>query len=335
MAALISYAHSLADKGLESLNLLEKRQVGWMTKNRKTGIYLREQQHLTKKLKLLVLFSKPVEWIDTTWAGRYYLHEKNDEQKIKEEKAKSKEEIKGFIDYFEINMGDYEPSDPAAYDTFQAFFTRHHRPGARPIAASDNDSVAVCVADSRVVVYDTVTQTKKLWIKGRNFSISNLLNDPTLAEPWSNGSVASFRLSPQDYHRYHSPVSGTVKWWKELDGEYYDVDPICLQSDIDILTANARSAMCIDSPAFGLVLFVAIGAVDVGTVKLNPKFMTEGASVRKGDEVGIFEFGGSSIIVAFEGGRVAFDEDLREVSLEKVMMDVEVGMRLGEAVRNE
>ena len=59
--------------------------------------------------------------------------------------------------------------------------------------------------------------------QGRNFSIAQLIQDKVAARPWANGAVACFRLSPQDYHRYHSPVRGVVKWWKELDGEYYSV----------------------------------------------------------------------------------------------------------------
>ena len=59
--------------------------------------------------------------------------------------------------------------------------------------------------------------------QGRNFSIAQLIQDKVAARPWANGAVASFRLSPQDYHRYHSPVRGIVKWWKELDGDYYSV----------------------------------------------------------------------------------------------------------------
>ena len=59
--------------------------------------------------------------------------------------------------------------------------------------------------------------------QGRNFSVAQLIQDKVAARPWANGAVASFRLSPQDYHRYHSPVRGIVKWWKELDGDYYSV----------------------------------------------------------------------------------------------------------------
>ena len=95
------------------------------------------------------------------------------------------------------------------------------KPGSRPITAPEDPSLATVVADSRVVVYDSVKETHKLWIKGRDFSIAQLIADKVAARPWANGAVASFRLSPQDYHRYHSPVRGIVKWWKQMDGDYY------------------------------------------------------------------------------------------------------------------
>lgn len=79
--------------------------------------------------------------------------------------------------------------------------------------------------------------------------------------------MASFRLSPQDYHRYHSPVEGKVKWYKQIPGDYFQVDPVALQSSVNILTENARCCVCIETEDFGLVLFVAIGATDVGTVE--------------------------------------------------------------------
>lgn len=82
------------------------------------------------------------------------------------------------------------------------------------------------VADSRVVVYDSVATTQSIWIKGENFSIRNLTLEPELSKVWRDGAVASFRLSPQDYHRYHSPVEGTLVWWKHISGEYYNVDAI-------------------------------------------------------------------------------------------------------------
>lgn len=334
----MQYAHSVVDYGLQCTKLVQHRQVGWLTKNRKTGELVREQVPLMKKARMLLLFNPLTEWVDRTHLFRYWLHEKTDHSKGKEEDPRSTEQIKAFVDFYKIDMEQFEPSDIHEYKSFQDFFIRHHKPGTRPIAAPDDTSVAVCVADCRMVVYDTVEETHKLWIKGRDFSIAQLIQDKVAARPWANGAVASFRLSPQDYHRYHSPVRGTVKWWKELDGDYYSVDPICIRSDIDVLAANARSAFCLSTQEFGDVLFVAIGALEVGTVKLSEKItsVVPGSNapqkdivIEKGEEVGFFEFGGSSIVVAFEPGRIQFDADLKEASSQLIEMDVEVGMRMG------
>ena len=148
---------------------------------------------------------------------------------------------------------------------------------------------------------------------------------------WANGAIACFRLSPQDYHRYHSPVSGVVTWFKSLGGEYYGVDPLAVCSSLDVLAKNDRACIEITTQEFGRVLFVAIGAEDVGKIQINDKFKREGSHVEKGDEVGLFEFGGSSIIVVFEAGRIQWDEDLKLWSNRKIMVDVEVGMSIGRA----
>jgi phosphatidylserine decarboxylase len=118
-----------------------------------------------------------------------------------------------------------------------------------------------------MVAYERVELARQLWIKGNSFSISQLLQSQDLAIPFQNGAVASFRLSPQDYHRYHSPVQGKVKWWKSIPGDYYLVDPWCVRSKVNVLGMNDRSAVCLETKEFGDVLFVAIGASEVGTVK--------------------------------------------------------------------
>jgi phosphatidylserine decarboxylase len=148
---------------------------------------------------------------------------------------------------------------------------------------------------------------------------------------WANGAIACFRLSPQDYHRYHSPVSGTVSWFKQLGGEYYGVDPLATSSTLDVLAKNDRVCIEITSPEYGHVMFIAIGAEDVGKIRINKNFKEVGHEVRKGDEIGLFEFGGSSIIVLFEKGRIQWDDDLVHWSHKRIMVDVEVGMRIGRA----
>ena len=122
-----------------------------------------------------------------------------------------------------------------------------------------------------------------------------------------------------------------MRWWKQIGGNYYGVDPLAIRSDIDILTSNARCAVCIESDEFGLVLFVAIGASEVGTVEINDEFKQPGRNVEKGEEVGHFEFGGSSIVVVFEKDRIEFDDDLLGVTGKQIEMDVEAGMSLGKA----
>lgn len=174
----------------------------------------------------------------------------------------SHEQIKSFVDYYHIDMSEFDPSDIEEYDTFNDFLIRKHKAKKRPIHEPFNPKQAVIVADSRVVVYTTVAAARALWIKGSNFSIASLIQDEDKSKPWTDGAVATFRLSPQDYHRYHSPVTGTVKWYKEIPGGFYPVDPICLQSDVDILTKNSRCCLCIETKEFGDVLFVAVGTTD-------------------------------------------------------------------------
>lgn len=254
---------------------------------RKTGYQMREQQPLWKKLKLILLFNPLTEWLDTTHAMRLYLHNKNIHsgqnalhitKKIlsrmlmettgeDEGTAISKTKIKAFVDFFHINMDDFEPSQIEDYPTFEDFFIRKHKAGSRPIHAEGDDSVSVVVADSRLVVYESVAASKQIWIKGNDFSIATLTMDIELGNAFADGAVASFRLSPQDYHRYHSPVSGRIMSYRSIPGDYYQVDPIALRSDVDVLSRNKRAYVEIESEDFGRVLFVAIGATDVGSVR--------------------------------------------------------------------
>lgn len=81
-------------------------------------------------------------------------------------KEASRNQIKGFVDFYNINMDDFEPSDVEKYRTFEDFFIRKHKEGSRPIYAQGDNSKAVVVADCRCVVYDTVAESHKLWIKG-------------------------------------------------------------------------------------------------------------------------------------------------------------------------
>jgi phosphatidylserine decarboxylase precursor len=164
-------------------------------------------------------------------------------------------------------MRDFEPSDISRYPTFEDFFTRALKTASRPICNVDDPSHAVVVADSRVVVFNSIGEAKALWIKGKNFSLNDLVMSNEVGDKFRHAAIASFRLSPQDYHRYHSPVQGTIQSFQSLPGDYYQVDPVALQSNVDILTRNRRDFVVMETKEFGEVLFVAIGATDVGSVQ--------------------------------------------------------------------
>lgn len=104
---------------------------------------------------------------------------------------------------------------------------------------------------------------------------------------------------------------------------------MALRSSVDIVSKNARSCVCISSSEFGDVLFVAIGATGVATIRFHEKFCKGGSHVKKGEEIGWFEFGGSSILVVFEAGRIQFDEDLIKASEQAIAVNVEIGMSMG------
>lgn len=93
---------------------------------------------------------------------RLYLHNRNAAKGTEESSPKSKSQIRSFVDTYKIRMADFEPSDVDAYPTFTDFFTRRYTPGSRPVFREDDNSVVVVVADSRVVVYDSVAEAKRL-----------------------------------------------------------------------------------------------------------------------------------------------------------------------------
>merc|ERR1712098_1019951 len=124
---LLKNIHSIIDYALALLKLVQNREVGWRTLNRKTGKYEREQQPLFKKLKLLLLFNPITEWIDRTHLLRLWIHEKTIAAGQKEASKASAHQIKGFVDFYHINMEGFQPSNLSEF---------HIRRLLRPTACS-------------------------------------------------------------------------------------------------------------------------------------------------------------------------------------------------------
>ena len=199
------------------------------------------------------------------------------------------------------------------FKNFNEFFYRELKPDARPCSAPKNPRIIVSPADCRSVVFNTLDDATKIWVKGREFSVARLLGSayPQDAKRYTNGSLGIFRLAPQDYHRFHIPVDGIMDKPKLIDGEYYTVNPMAIRSALDVYSENVRVIVPIDSVAHGRVTVICVGAMMVGSTVITRK---AGERVGRAEELGYFKFGGSTILLLFEPGAMKFDDDLIENS---------------------
>jgi len=239
-----------------------------------------------------------------------------------------KKEIEHFIEYHNLNRE--EIKDPLnSFQTFNEFFYRKLKQGARPIAEPTNSKVAVSAADSRALFFPTVDQAKKLWIKGEKFNLINLVGEQ-MAQEFDKSSLVIFRLAPQDYHRFHSPVDGVVGKMFPHDGALFTVNPIAIREKVDVYTENKRIVTTIKTKDFDNVLFIAVGATMVGSISMT---VNEGATVKRGDEMGFFAFGGSTVLVFFKPNSIRFDEDLLVNSSKPIETLLAVGNSIGVSLK--
>lgn len=240
----------------------------------------------------------------------------------------SAEDIPKFLEFFKDQINVAEAKYPVQhFKTFNEFFIRELKPGTRPIAHEERDDIAVCAADCRLMAFKSIDDSLRFWIKGRKFSVEGLLGKDICSSAFSNGSLVIFRLAPQDYHRFHVPVSGTIEQFVDIPGCLYTVNPIAVNSKYcNVFTENKRVVSVISTADFGKVAFVAIGATMVGSITFTRK---QGDYVRKGDEFGYFSFGGSTVICVFEKDTIEVDEDLLANSGRPLETLVRVGMQLG------
>lgn len=224
---------------------------------------------------------------------------------------------------YNIDMSIYVPSDYRQYNTVNEWFIRSLKMGVRPIYNLDPNAI-VSPADSRVMTFATVPTDLLLWIKGEDFTVSTLLG-PGFRPAFDKGPMALCRLAPQDYHRFHSPVSGVIVQQGSLAGSLYAVNADGMTSGNNAIY-NQRHFTIIETPNFGNVAVVAIGATCVGSIVIT---QTINATVQAGQELGYFQFGGSTVAVVFEAGRVQWDADLRAFATQNVESFTLMGSRLG------
>ncbi len=228
-----------------------------------------------------------------------------------------------FIVQYDLDV-DAFAKKPTEFKTFNDFFYRALKPGARPIAAGDD--VAAFPADGRHLVFPDVDAADGFYVKGAKFSLTDLFADAALGREFAGGAMTISRLCPVDYHRYHFPVAGTPGEPRLINGYLYSVSPIALRRNINYLVQNKRVLTLLDSPRFGRVAIFAVGATCVGSIVNH---FTPGRPVAKGEEKGFFKFGGSCIITVFQRGRIRFDADLVEHSGQHIETYARMGDGMG------
>ncbi|KAI6678621.1 hypothetical protein NL676_039417 [Syzygium grande] len=270
--------------------------------------------------------------IDT--GAKEILHSISEKQGRKMNSVESAEDIPKFLDFFKDQINIAEVKYPLEhFKTFNEFFIRELKPGARPIASVEHDNIAVCAADSRLMAFNNVEDSTRFWVKGKKFSIQGLLGNEISSSSFEGGALVIFRLAPQDYHRFHLPVTGIIEQFVNIPGCLFTVNPIAVNSKYcNVFTENKRVVSIISTEHFGKVAFIAIGATMVGTITFLKQ---EGECVKKGDEFGYFSFGGSTVICVFEKDVIDIDKDLLENSSRSLETLVSVGMKLGVSTRKQ
>jgi len=221
------------------------------------------------------------------------------------------------------SLPDYKVDDffagPSGWQTFNQFFARRIRPGKRPIADPRDDSVVVSPADAVFMGSWPISERSTVTLKGIEWSIAELLDGSPYADAFDNGIYMHSFLNVPDYHRYHVPVAGVIKEARNVHGRVYlDVtrndDGTLSSVRGDTFQFNQeRALVVIESPVVGLVAVVPVGMSLISSVNVTPEV---GAELRKGDELGYFQFGGSDIVMLLQDNDVALEAEVGEKYLQ-------------------
>lgn len=209
-----------------------------------------------------------------------------------------------------------DPAQPHfGYRSWDDFFTRRFRDGVRPVAAPEDDSVIVNACESAPYrLAHNVQARDKFWVKGQPYALQFMMDNDPLTEQFVGGTVYQAFLSALSYHRWHAPVSGRIVKTRLVPGTYYSetlaegadpAGPNDSQGYIAELATRALIYIQADNPAIGLMCFMPIGMAEVSTCDIT---VYEGQRVKKGDELGMFHFGGSTHCLFFRPGvKLSFD----------------------------
>ncbi|NML84871.1 archaetidylserine decarboxylase [Polaromonas sp.] len=250
--------------------------------------------------------------------------------------------IRRFVAKYQVNMGEALNSDIASYPTFNDFFTRALKPGARPLA----DAELICPVDGAISQFGAIEHDQIFQAKGHRFSTTAVVGgDATLSAQYQDGSFATIYLSPKDYHRIHMPCDGRLRRMIYVPGDLFSVNPVTARGVPGLFARNER-VVCVFESARGPFVLILVGATIVGSMAtvwhgvVNPP---RGGAVREwrypasaeqpavelkqGDEMGRFLLG-STVVLLFPKGPLRFNPEWaagRGVRLGEVMASYSTG----------
>ena len=226
--------------------------------------------------------------------------------------------VRWFVRKYGVDLGEAVESDPGAYASFNDFFTRALKPGARPIANAD----LVCPVDGTISQFGAIEHDQVLQAKGHRYSTTALVGgDHALAERFHDGSFATLYLSPKDYHRIHMPCDGALVRMIHVPGSLFSVNPVTARGVPRLFARNERVVCVVASDVFGDFVLTLVGATIVGSMatvwhgvvnttrpgKIREwRYDGQDIVLKKGEEMGRFLLG-STVIMTFPKDDLVFN----------------------------
>ena len=227
--------------------------------------------------------------------------------------------IRRFIACYGVNMAEAAEPDPSHYASFNDFFTRALKPGARPLAQADY----VCPVDGAISQFGAIARDQIFQAKGHSYSTRALLaGDAALAAEFDNGQFATLYLSPRDYHRIHMPCAGRLQRMVYVPGDLFSVNPATARGVPGLFARNER-VVCLFDTARGPMALVLVGATIVGSMAtvwhgvVNPPrpgairrwdYAGQAVELAQGAEMGRFLLG-STVVLLWPHGTLRFSPD--------------------------
>ena len=225
--------------------------------------------------------------------------------------------IRWFVARYGVDMAEAANPDIAGYATFNEFFTRPLRAGARPLAVAD----FICPVDGAISQFGAIERDQIFQAKGHHYLTAALVGgDRDLAARFENGSFATLYLSPRDYHRIHMPCDGRLTRMIHVPGALFSVNPVTARGVPGLFARNER-VVCVFDSAHGPFVLALVGATIVGSMAtvwhgvVNPprpghlrewNYSDRQLHFRQGDEMGRFLLG-STVVMLFPQGVVHFN----------------------------